>query len=77
MAVTTSSPQAQVYARTVFFDRLRKYLFFAMLAFWAVLSVAPLYFTLVFSFKPVADIYTPPIWAPLPFTFENYITILG
>lgn len=76
MAVTTQA-QTRVYEQTVFFDRLRKYLFLAMLAFWAVLSVAPLYFTLVFSFKPVADIYTPPIWAPIPFTLENYQTILG
>ncbi len=60
----------------VIFDQVRKGIFYALLFFWAVLSVAPLYFTLVFSLKPVANAYTPPIWWPIPFTLENYQTIL-
>lgn len=60
----------------VVFDRTRKVIFYAILVFWALLSIAPLYFTLVFSLKPVADAYTPPIWWPTPFTFGNYETIL-
>ncbi len=60
----------------VVFDRARKVIFYAILVFWALLSIAPLYFTLVFSLKPVADAYTPPIWWPTPFTFANYETIL-
>lgn len=57
-------------------DRARKGFFYAILIFWSLLSLAPLYFTLVFSLKPVADAYTPPIWWPTPFTLENYRTIL-
>lgn len=60
----------------VIFDQVRKGIFYALLFFWAVLSIAPLYFTLVFSLKPVANAYTPPIWWPIPFTLENYQTIL-
>lgn len=58
------------------FDRARKVIFYAILVFWAMLSIAPLYFTLVFSLKPVVNAYTPPIWWPTPFTFANYETIL-
>lgn len=61
---------------SVILDQVRKGIFYALLFFWAVLSIAPLYFTLVFSLKPVANAYTPPIWWPIPFTLENYQTIL-
>lgn len=57
-------------------ERISKWLFYALLIFWAVISIAPLYFTLVFSLKPVAEAYSPPIWLPTPFTLENYRTIL-
>jgi len=57
-------------------DAVRKGLFYGLLIFWAILSIAPLYFTLVFSLKPVENAYTPPIWWPTPFTLENYQTIL-
>ncbi|MCS6992904.1 MAG: carbohydrate ABC transporter permease [Anaerolineales bacterium] len=60
----------------VILDQVRKGIFYALLIFWAILSIAPLYFTLVFSLKPVANAYTPPIWWPFPFTLENYQTIL-
>ncbi len=58
-------------------ERLKKPVFYALLIFWAFLSLAPLYFTLVFSLKPVANAYTPPIWVPTPFTLDNYRTILA
>jgi multiple sugar transport system permease protein len=60
----------------IIFDRIRKGVFYAILIFWALLSIAPLYFTLVFSLKPIVDAYTPPIWWPTPFTLANYETIL-
>lgn len=60
----------------VVLTRIRKVIFYAILIFWTLLSIAPLYFTLVFSLKPVVDAYTPPIWWPIPFTFDNYQTIL-
>ncbi len=57
-------------------DRIRKTIFYAILIFWAALSLAPLYFTLIFSLKPIENAYTPPIYWPTPFTLENYRTIL-
>src|SRR5712691_11471852 len=50
--------------------------FYVLLTVWAIVCLAPLYFTLVFSLKPVADAYTPPLWWPAPFTLENYKTVL-
>jgi multiple sugar transport system permease protein len=55
---------------------LRSPLFYGILIIWAIICLAPLYFTLVYSLKPVANVYTPPIWLPIPFTLENYRTIL-
>lgn len=57
-------------------DRVRKTVFYAILIFWAILSLAPLYFTLVFSLKSIENAYTPPIYWPVPFTLDNYRTIL-
>ncbi len=73
---TLSAPSPRSSEAPVIFDQVRKGIFYALLFFWAVLSIAPLYFTLVFSLKPVANAYTPPIWWPIPFTLENYQTIL-
>ncbi|PWH15231.1 MAG: carbohydrate ABC transporter permease [Anaerolineae bacterium] len=72
--LSTTSPRPG--EAPVVLDQVRKGIFYALLFFWAVLSIAPLYFTLVFSLKPVANAYTPPIWWPIPFTLENYQTIL-
>jgi len=54
---------------------LRIPLFYAIIITWAIICLAPLYFTLVFSLKPVANAYTPPIGLPVPFTLDNYRTI--
>lgn len=75
MALSSPAHQNES-ARSILFDRVRKIVFYSVLIFWALLSIAPLYFTLVFSLKPVVDAYTPPIWWPIPFTFANYETIL-
>jgi multiple sugar transport system permease protein len=50
--------------------------FYAILVIWGVVCLAPLYFTLVFSFKPVESAYAPPLWIPTPFTLANYQTVL-
>jgi len=55
---------------------LRSPVFYGILITWGIICLAPLYFTLVYSLKPVANVYTPPIWLPIPFTLENYRTIL-
>lgn len=51
-------------------------IFYIILIVWGIICLAPLYFTLVFSLKPVANAYTPPLWLPLPFTLDNYRIIL-
>ncbi len=60
-------------------DRLEQFktpFFYAILIAWAIICLAPLYFTLVFSLKPVENAYTAPIWWPTPFTLANYDTVL-
>ncbi|HEX2696656.1 MAG TPA: carbohydrate ABC transporter permease [Anaerolineales bacterium] len=55
---------------------LNKPVFYVILGIWAIICLSPLFFTLVFSLKPVANAYTPPLWWPSPFTLENYQTVL-
>lgn len=57
-------------------DRIRAPLFYSILIGWAIVALAPLYFTLVFSLKPVANIYDPPLGWPVPFTLDNYRTVV-
>lgn len=57
-------------------DRLKTPLFYFIMIAWGVIALAPLYFTLVFSLKPVANAYTPPIYWPTPFTLDNYRTVV-
>ena len=59
----------------VAWERSKTPLFYVLLFFWALLCLAPLYFTLVFSLKPIENAYTPPLWLPTPFTFDNYLTV--
>jgi multiple sugar transport system permease protein len=75
MTVSSVAPEQRI-DWPVIFGRVRKIIFYAILIFWAFLSIAPLYFTLVFSLKPIVNAYSPPIWWPIPFTFSNYETIL-
>jgi multiple sugar transport system permease protein len=48
-----------------------------VLIFWALICLAPLYFTLVFSLKPISNSYSPPIWYPTPFTLDNFRTVIS
>lgn len=57
-------------------DRVRTPFFYTILVSWALVALAPLYFTLVFSLKPVANAYDPPLFWPRPFTLENYRTVV-
>jgi multiple sugar transport system permease protein len=56
--------------------RLNKPIFYAVLILWGLVCLIPLYSTLVFSLKPVANAYSPPLWWPIPFTLDNYRTVL-
>jgi len=59
-----------------YWERNLKAPFFYVLLFaWGILCLAPLYFTLVFSFKPVEAAYSQPLWWPTPFTLSNYQTV--
>jgi multiple sugar transport system permease protein len=55
--------------------RIKSPFFYIVLIFWALVCLAPLYFTLVFSLKPIANSYSPPIWWPIPFTLDNFRTV--
>lgn len=78
MATMTSSRPAQTWRDRLIagWQQLNRPVFYVILIVWAIVSLAPLYFTLVFSFKPVASSYSPPLWWPTPFTLENYRTVL-
>lgn len=56
--------------------RIKNPVFYVILIFWGIICLAPLYFTLVYSFKPVDNAYSPPIWFPTPFTLDNFKTVL-
>ncbi len=57
-------------------ERIRPVFSYGILIFWALLALAPLYFTLVFSLKPVQNIFDAPLLWPQPFTLENYRTVV-
>lgn len=56
----------------VLYDRIKTPLFYLILILWSIVCVAPLYFTLVFSLKPVANAYDPPLFWPIPFSLDNF-----
>ncbi len=77
MAAQTASPSPTWHDRLLFlWDRIRVPLFYAILIGWALLALAPLYFTLVFALKPVQNIYDPPLFWPKPFTLDNFRTVV-
>jgi multiple sugar transport system permease protein len=57
--------------------RIKAPFFYIVLIFWALVCLAPLFFTLVFSLKPIANSYSPPIWWPIPFTLDNFKTVIS
>ena len=75
MAVQTDTlPRARVQASL--WDRVKMPLFYGVLAAWTVVSLFPFWVSLVYSLKPVANAYDPPILWPVPFTLDNYRTVL-
>ncbi|MBI5824564.1 MAG: carbohydrate ABC transporter permease [Chloroflexi bacterium] len=58
-------------------ERIKAPVFYTLLTVWAIICLTPLYFTLVFSLKPIENAYTPPLWMPTPFTFANYQTVFS
>ena len=57
-------------------DRLKRPFFYFILVLWALVALAPFYFTLVYSLKPVVNSYDPPLFFPQPFTLDNFRTVL-
>ncbi|MCX8067299.1 MAG: carbohydrate ABC transporter permease [Anaerolineae bacterium] len=66
-------PRRDVFA---LWDRLKMPLFYGILILWTVVSVFPFWVSVVYSLKPVANSYDPPYLWPVPFTLENYRTVL-
>jgi multiple sugar transport system permease protein len=58
-------------------ERIKAPVFYTLLTVWGIICLTPLYFTLVFSLKPIENAYTPPLWLPTPFTFANYQTVFS
>jgi multiple sugar transport system permease protein len=57
-------------------ERINRPIFYGILILWALIALAPFYFTLVFSLKPVAASYEPPLFWPSPFTLDNFRTVI-
>lgn len=75
---SNASPDDSLNARFLtIWERIKTPFFYVMLVFWGLVCLSPLYFTLVYSLKPLENAYTPPIWWPLPFTLDNYKTVFG
>lgn len=68
------SPADRTYA---IWRRVNKVIFYGILILWALIALAPFYFTIVFSLKPIADAYSPPLFWPSPFTLDNYRAVLS
>lgn len=58
-------------------EKAKNPIFYVVLFIWGLVCIAPLYFTLVFSLKPVANIYDEPLFFPNPFSLENYRDVIG
>lgn len=78
MTTTALKRQSAITADTLFalWDRVKMPLFYAVLIGWTILSVFPFWVSVVYSLKPVANAYAPPYFWPIPFTLENYRTVL-
>src|SRR5574341_1578352 len=74
--ITLARPSTAAERIIIAWERIKTPVFYAVLGIWTILCLAPLYFTVVFSLKPVENAYTPPLWLPIPLTFSNYQTVL-
>lgn len=79
MATLTPTMQQNTLRQRLldFWPRIKAPFFYIVLTFWALICLAPLYFTLVYSLKPIVNAYTPPIWYPTPFTLDNFKTVIS
>jgi multiple sugar transport system permease protein len=76
--VTQSQPRdSQPFAFLSIWKFIKTPVFYVFLLFWAFICLAPLYFTLVYSLKPLSNAYSPPIWWPTPFTLDNFRTVIS
>ncbi len=66
-------PRRDVFA---LWDRLKMPFFYGVLILWSIISIFPFWVSVVYSLKPVANSYDPPYLWPVPFTLENYRTVL-
>lgn len=74
MATQTATPRYK--DEFALWDRLKQPLFYGVLLLWTIISIIPFYLSIIYSFKPVAEIYNQPFWWPAPFTLDNYRTVL-
>lgn len=60
-----------------FFNSQNKTVTYAILLAWAVIALSPLFFTLIFSLKPVQSAYDAPLFFPIPFTLDNFKVVIS
>ncbi len=79
MATVSSSTPENAFSQRIssVWKRVKSPFFYVVLIFWALVCLAPLYFTLIFSLKPISNSYSPPIWWPIPFTLDNFKTVIS
>lgn len=58
-----------------FFARVRAFLLYALLIFWALLTIIPLVWVFINSFKPSNDILLSSLSLPKQWTWANYIVM--
>ncbi len=73
----TKSRGSQPFGFLSIWSFVKTPVFYVFLLFWGFICLAPLYFTLVYALKPVVNAYTPPIWWPIPFSLENFQTVIS
>ncbi len=74
-AISEARPSTALAART--WEVPKKVIFYGLLLLWLVISVAPFWMSVVYSFMPKEHIYDPPRLLPQPFTLENYRVVLS
>lgn len=73
---TAVKPLPRYRSELSWWDWVKQPLFYAILISWSIVCLAPFWLSVVFSLKPVRSIYDPPLFWPIPFTLENYKTVV-
>lgn len=74
---TIAAPTTVRYREQIlWWDRIKMPLFYAILFLWFLISIGPFWLSVVYSFMPKEHVFDPPRLFPIPFSLENYRTVL-